>query len=80
MIHKTLLPCLFFGNTKNLPPVIGALSMMPAKKSTLGLLNPVTASQENYLRSTQGITELVRGVTGGGVFSNANHLRTLSEE
>ena len=25
-------------------------------------------------------TELVRAVTGGGAISNANHLRTLSEE
>ena len=53
---------------------------MPVKRSGPGLLNPVTPSQENYLRSTQGSTELVWSVTGGGEFSNADHLRTLIEE
>ena len=54
--------------------------MMPVKKYGLGLLNLVTSSQEKYLSSQRGITELVQAVTGGGAFSNADHLRTLSEE
>ena len=74
------MPRLFFVKTKPLSPVIGDISTMPVKKSGLGLLNPVTSYQENYLRSTRGITELVRAVTGGGALSNANHLRDLSEE
>ena len=65
---------------KTLSPVVEALSTMSVKKSGLGLLNTVTPSQENYLSSTQGSTELVRYVMGGGGFSNADHLRILSEE
>ena len=53
---------------------------MPVNKSGLVLLNPVTSSQEKCLSSIRGSAELVRAVTGGGAFSNADHLRTLSEE
>ena len=80
MIRGTFLPRLFFRNTKTLSPVIGAIITMKVKKSRLGLLNPVTPSQEKYLISQRGSTELVQAVTGGGAFSNVNHLRTLSEE
>ena len=74
------MPHLFFGKKNTLSPVVGDLSTMPVRKSGLGLLNPVTAYQEKYLSSTRGSAELIRAVTGGGEFSNANHLRTLSEE
>ena len=80
MIREQILPPLFFGNTKTLSSVVGALSTIPVKKYGLGILNPVTSAQENYLSFTQGSKELVRAVTGRGEFSNANHLRTLSEE
>ena len=80
MIQETYLPRLFFGNTKTLSAVVGALSMMPVNKAALGLLNPVRSAQENYLSSTRGRAELIWAVTGGGEFSNANHLRTLSDE
>ena len=70
MIRETFLPRIFFGNTKNLFPVVGVLSTIPVKKYGLGLLNLVTSSQEKYLSSTRGSTEIVRAVTGGGVFSN----------
>ena len=40
----------------------------------------MTSDQENYLSSTRGSEELVRAVTGGGAFSNADHLWTLREE
>ena len=53
---------------------------MRVKKFGLGILNPVTSYQEKYLSSTRGRAELVRSVTGGWGLSNANHLRTLSEE
>ena len=36
--------------------------------------------QEKYSSSTQGSSELTQAVTGGEELSNANHLRTLSEE
>ena len=79
MIRETFLPRLFFGKTKTFSPVLGVLSIMPVKKSVLGLLNPVTSAQKKYLISQWGSTELVWAVAGGGC-SNANNLRTLSEE
>ena len=54
IIRETFLPRLFFGNKKNMYPVVGALSTMMVKKSVLVLLNPVTSAQEKYLSSTQG--------------------------
>ena len=80
MIHETFLPRFSFIKTKTLPPIVGALSMMPVRKAVLGLLSPVTSAQEKYSSSTQGSAKLTRSVMGGGEFSNANHLRTLSEE
>ena len=53
---------------------------MPVNKSWLGLLNPVISALEKYLISQRGGVELVPAVTGGGSFSNAEHIRTLSEE
>ena len=80
MIRESFLSCLFFGKKKTLSPAVGDLITIPVKKSGMRLMNPVTSSQENYLISTRGSKELVRAVTGGGGFSNADHLRTLSEE
>ena len=40
----------------------------------------MTSLQYKYLSFTQGSAELVRAMTGVGAFSNAYHLRTLSEE
>ena len=80
IIREKFLPCLFFKNTKRLSPIIGSLSTMPVNKSGTGLLNPVTSAREKYLSYQQGSVELVRDVTGGGTFYNADHLRTLSEE
>ena len=65
---------------KRPPPIVGALSTMPVKKYKLGILNPVTSSQEKYLSSMQVSVKLVQAVTGGGGFSNSYHLWTLSEE
>ena len=70
----------FLGTTKILSPVVGALSTMLARKAVLGLLNPVTSAQNNYLNSTQGSSELVRPVTGRGGGLNSDHLQTLSEK
>ena len=78
MIWGNVLPSLFFGTTKNLSPIAGALSIMTVKKSGLGLLNPVISAQEKQLISQRGILELVWAVKGGGAFSNADHLWTLS--
>ena len=59
MIWETFLPHLFFGKTKILSPIIGALSTILVKKSGLGLLNPVTSAHEKYLRSQGESSELV---------------------
>ena len=53
---------------------------MQVKKSVLGLLNSVTSAQEKYLSSIRGSEELVYSMTGGGAFSNSDHLWTLNEE
>ena len=79
-IQETFLPRIFFRKTKILSPVIGVLSTISVKKDGLGLLNTVTSDQENYLSPMQGSAKLVHAVTGGGESSNADHLRTLSEE
>ena len=46
----------------------------------LGLLNPVTIENEKYLSSQRASVELIRDMTGGGVFYNADHLLVLREE
>ena len=53
---------------------------MLIKVTRLGLLNPVTLTKEKYLSYQWGSAELIRAVTGGGAFSNTDHLRTLGEE
>ena len=80
IIQKILLPRLFFGNTKTLSPIVGALGTMPIKLSGLGLLNPVISANYNCQFSQWGSVELIRAVTGGGAFYNTNHLRALGEE
>ena len=80
MIWGTFLARIFFGKTKTLSPIVGTLSTMPVKMAGLGLMNPVTSVKEKYLSSQWGSAELIRAVTGGGAFSNADHIRTLGEE
>ena len=41
----------FLQNSKNLSPIVGTISMIPVRKSGLGLLNPVTSVIEKYLSS-----------------------------
>ena len=78
MIRGTFLPRLFF-RKKTHSPIVGSLSTMPVKKSGLGLLNPVTSAKDEYLSSQRGSVELIKAVAGGGEFSNADHIQTLSE-
>ena len=80
MIRETLLSRLFFGEMKTFSPVVGDLSTMSVKKSGLGILNPATLAQENYLSYQRGSAELVWAVAGGGGLSNADHLWNLCEE
>ena len=37
VLWETFLPCIFFLKIKTLPPIVGALSKFPIKKSGLGL-------------------------------------------
>ena len=73
------MPCLLFGKTKTLSPIVENLSTMPIKVDGLGLLNLVTSEKEKYLSSQRGSAELIRDVTRIGKFSNVNHLRTFGE-
>ena len=50
------------------------------KKDRLGLLNPVTSAKVKYPSSQQASAELIWDVTGGGAFSNEDHLLALREE
>ena len=77
MIQENFLPRLFFRKTKTLSPIVGTLSTILIKVARLGLLNPVTPEKEEYLISQRESMELIRDMTGGGAFSNANHLRIL---
>ena len=44
ILQENLLPCLFFGKSKYLPPIIGTLSMMTVKRAGLGLQDPVISA------------------------------------
>ena len=70
----------FLWKDKSPSPIVGALSTIPFKKSGLGILNPVTAAKEKFLSSQQAITELIQAATGGGTFSNTDHLLDIREE
>ena len=45
VLRETFLPHIFFGKSKTLPPIVGALSTFPVKKAGLGLQNPVTSAK-----------------------------------
>ena len=66
MIRETFLPHIFFGNTKTLSPIVGALSTMLINKSGSGLLNPVTSANDKYLSLQRASAEIIQDVMGGG--------------
>ena len=80
MIQENFLPYIFFRKTKSLSPIVITLSTMLIKMNGLGLLNTVTSVKKKYLSSQRGSAGLIRDVTGGGGFSNSDHIRTLGEE
>ena len=43
--QEIFLPHIFFGKSKTLPPIVGYLSKLPAKKYGLGLQNPVMSAK-----------------------------------
>ena len=80
MLQKTFLTRLLFGKSKTLSLIIETLSMIPVKKSRLGLPNPVTSTNKNFLTSQRASTELIQAVMREGVLSNADHLLDIREE
>ena len=49
ILWGTILPRLLFRKSKSILPIVGNLSMIPVKKSGLGLQNPVISTDEIYL-------------------------------
>ena len=78
MLWETFLYCLFFRKSKTLSPKVGILSTTPVKKSELGLMNPMTSSNDKYLIFQSVSTELIQAVIVEGEFYNADHLLALS--
>ena len=59
MIQEIFLPLIFFGKTKNLSPILGALSMILINLDVLGLLNTLTPAKDKYLSSHWGSAEMI---------------------
>ena len=77
MLWETFFTHHLFGKSKYLSPIVGTLSMILFKKYGLGLLNPVTSENKEYLSLQCASTDMIRSMTGEGKFSNANHLLVL---
>ena len=67
----------FLLKIENRPPILGALSTLPVKKSGMGLHNPVTPAQEKYNRSLCASDWLIGAVKGKQMFSTADHIRAV---
>ena len=67
-LQETFLPCLFFGKSKALPPIVGYLSLLWVNKSVISLQNNVTSSKDkcNSLLCSSG--ELISAVKGEHFF------------
>ena len=77
---KTNLPRLFFIRSKYVPPSIGTVSMMPVKKSNLGLQKLVMSADENFLISKRANMEFIRDITGESEFLTASILKAVKAE
>ena len=73
-LRETFLLNLSFGESKNLPPIVGAPSKFPVNKSGLGLQNPVTSSAEKYTSLLCVRHELIGAVTGERGFHRLSYL------
>ena len=80
MILETFLPHLFFEKSKPLTPTLGTLITMPVNKYVLGLMNPVSSANKNYLILQRKSIELIQAVMGEGAFFNYGHRLFLREE
>ena len=68
-LWETFLLRLFFGKSKILPPVIGALIALPVKKYGMGLQNPVTSEKEKHDSLLCVSCDLIGTVTSKRAFS-----------
>ena len=67
-LWENVLPCIFFGKPKPLPPIIGTLSKLPVNKSEMVLQNLMTSSKEKYTSLIRESGNLIGGVRGERVF------------
>ena len=60
-----ILPCLFFGKPKTLPPIVVTLTTLSVKKDGLSLQNLETSAVEKYKSSIHASYELIFAVVTG---------------
>ena len=80
MLQEIFFPFLFFGRSNPFPPVVGALSTLPVKKSGKGQQKPVTSSEDKYtslLHASYGLIGAVRGKRG---FPTDDHIQAVKEK
>ena len=71
--------CLVFSlEIETLLRIVGALSTFLAKKSGMGLQNPVMSAQEKYTSLLRASGELIGAVKGKPMFSTADHIREVN--
>ena len=80
VMREMFLPRLFFRKSKNLPPVVGTISMLPLKKDGMGLHKPVTPAVYKYINFIHAIYDLVGAVMGEREFSTADHIQAVKKE
>ena len=76
-LWETFLPHIFFGKLKNLPPIVGDLSMFWVKKACLGLQNPMKSLKEKCDSFLCASLNLIVAVKGERNFSTVNHSRLV---
>ena len=72
--------CLVFSSEIQIPPLRIISKYNAGHKIRTGTLESIDVSSVKKLSSTGGSAELVQAMTGGGAFSNADHIRTLTEK
>ena len=77
VLWETFLPCLLFGKSKTLPPIVGALSKMPVKKSEMVLQSIVTSLKEKYTSLLRVSDNIIDSFKDKRVFSTTNHIQEV---
>ena len=76
-LWETFLPCLLFGKSKTLPPIVGALSKLPVKKSEMGLQSIMTSSKEKYTSLLRVRDNIIDAFKDKRLFSTTNHIKEV---